>query len=259
MDLFSFDPAVMMSFLLTLFRISLVLFLLPFFGGIGVPNVIKAALCLVLTLAVWPALSFDGSYMPNHPFQLVLLIGGEILIGLGLGLLVRILFAAVQMGGQILGFQMGFAMINVVDPMTGTNAAITSHFLYMTTLLVFLTLNGHLFLLSGLAESFSIIPPGGIVLNPLLGDTMLDYAGQIFVLAIKIAAPVSAAIFLVDLALALVGRASPQMNVLILGFPLKIAVGFFFLGIIFKTLSLYTQNFIIDLKSMFTTVLGAMS
>jgi flagellar biosynthetic protein FliR len=197
--------------------------------------------------------------MPNHPFQLVLLIGGEILIGLGLGLLVRILFAAVQMGGQILGFQMGFAMINVVDPMTGTNAAITSHFLYMTTLLVFLTLNGHLFLLSGLAESFSIIPPGGIVLNPFLGSTMLDYAGQIFVLAIKIAAPVSAAIFLVDLALALVGRASPQMNVLILGFPLKIAVGFFFLGIIFKTLSLYTQNFIIDLKSMFTTVLGAMS
>jgi flagellar biosynthetic protein FliR len=249
----------MMSFLLTLFRISLVLFLLPFFGGIGVPNTVKAALCLVLTLAVWPALSFDGSYMPNHPFQMVLLLGGEILIGLGLGLLVRILFAAVQMGGQILGFQMGFAMINVVDPMTGTNAAITSHFLYMTTLLVFLTLNGHLFLLSGLAESFSIIPPGGILLNPFLGSTMLDYAGQIFVLAIKIAAPVSAAIFLVDLALALVGRASPQMNVLIIGFPVKIAVGFFFLGIIFKTLALYTQDFIIDLKSMFTTLLGAMS
>jgi flagellar biosynthetic protein FliR len=258
-QLFAFDPATIMSFLLTLFRISLVLFLLPFFGGIGIPNTVKAAMTIVLSLAVWPALSFDGVYMPNHPFHMLLLLGGELLIGLALGLIVRILFAAVQMGGQILGFQMGFAMINVVDPMTGTSAAITSHFLYMTTLLTFLSLNGHLFLLSGLADSFSLIPPGGVVMDPLLGTQMLDYAGQIFVLAVKIAAPVSAAIFLVDLALALVGRASPQMNVLILGFPLKIGVGFFFLGILFSTLALFIQDFIIDIKPMFSTILKAMS
>jgi len=258
MDLFAFAPETMMSFLLTLFRISLVLFLLPFFGGIGIPTTLKAALCMVLTLAVWPHLSFDGSYMPSHPFQLVLVMGGELLIGVALGLIIRVLFTAVQMGGQILGFQMGFAMINIVDPMTGASAAITSHFLYMTTLLVFLSMNGHLFLLSGLADSFAIIPPGGVVLDPNLGATMLDYAGQIFVLAIKIAAPVTAAIFLVDLALALVGRASPQMNVLILGFPLKIAVGFFFIGILFTTLSLYVEDFIKDIKPMFLTVLHAM-
>jgi len=196
--------------------------------------------------------------MPSHPFQLVLVMGGELLIGVALGLIIRVLFTAVQMGGQILGFQMGFAMINIVDPMTGASAAITSHFLYMTTLLVFLSMNGHLFLLSGLADSFAIIPPGGVVLDPNLVATMLDYAGQIFVLAIKIAAPVTAAIFLVDLALALVGRASPQMNVLILGFPLKIAVGFFFIGILFTTLSLYVEDFIKDIKPMFLTVLHAM-
>lgn len=258
MDLFVFDPQTILSFLLTLFRISLILFLLPFFGGIGIPSTVKASLCIVLSLAVWPQLSFEGAYMPSHPFQMVLLLGGELLIGVALGLVIRVLFTAVQMGGQILGFQMGFAMINVVDPMTGASAAITSHFLYMTTLLVFLSMNGHLFLLSGLADSFELIPPGGVVMNPLLGTKMLDYTGQIFVLAIKIAAPVTAAIFLVDLALALVGRASPQMNVLILGFPLKIAVGFFFLGILFTTLSLYVESFIKDIKPMFLTILGAM-
>ncbi len=259
MDLFSFDYAIFFSFLLTLFRISLLLFLLPFFGGDAIPKTVKASLCIVTTLALWPHLSFPGAALPAHPWQILVMMLGELLLGLVLGLMVRFLFAAVQMGGQLIGFQMGFAMINVVDPLTGTQAAITSHFLYMTTLLTFLTLNGHLYLLQALAASFALVPPGGLLLDGEVGMVVLSEAGQIFVLAIKIAAPVTAAIFLVDLALALVGRAAPQMHVLILGFPLKIGVGFFFLGLLFTTLARHVGQYIVHMGTMYETLLRNMA
>ncbi|NJB67045.1 flagellar biosynthetic protein FliR [Desulfobaculum xiamenense] len=259
MDIFAFDPESIFSFFLTLFRVSLILFVLPFFGGNSIPNPVKAALCLVLSWAVWPALSFTGVMFPKNIFQITLMIAGELLIGLVLMLVVRFLFAAVQMGGQLIGFQMGFAMINIVDPLTGTSVVVTSHFLYMTTLLTFLTLNGHLYLIQGLADSFALIPPGGLLITPELGEGILRMAGQIFVLAIRIAAPVMAALFMVDLALALVGRAAPQMHVLILGFPIKITVGFFFLGILFTYLSRHVEEFIHTMGPMFHTLLRTMS
>jgi flagellar biosynthetic protein FliR len=178
---------------------------------------------------------------------------------MALMLVVRFLFAAVQTGGQIIGFQMGFSMINVIDPLTGQQVVVTSHFLYMTTLLTFLALNGHLYLLQGLADSFALVPPGGILLGPALGQGLLRLAAGMFTLGVKIAAPVMAALFLVDLALALIGRAAPQMHVLILGFPIKIAVGFFFLGILFTTLARHVGSFILDMGPTFRGLLAAMS
>lgn len=258
MDLFNVDPLTIFSFFLTLFRVSLILFVLPFFGGQSIPAVVKASLMLVLSLALWPHLNFSGVLFPKNIFMIGLMIAGELFIGLILGLLVQMLFAAVQMGGQIIGFQMGFAMINVADPMTGQSVVITSHFLYMVTLLTFLALNGHLFLLSALAQSFELVTPGSLFISPVLVSNMLDYTSQIFVLAIKIASPVMAALFLVDLSLALIGRAAPQMNVLILGFPLKIAVGFFFVGILFTTLAQQVTDFIMDSGRMFNTVLTSL-
>jgi flagellar biosynthetic protein FliR len=259
MDLFNFDPATMFSFLLTLFRVSILLFVLPFFGGANIPNTIKGAFCLIMAMALWPHLSFPGALMPASPWQVLIMLIGELMIGLILGLTVRVLFGAVQMGGQLIGFQMGYAMINVVDPLTGQSVVITSHFLYMTTLLTFLALDGHLYLLQALAQSFQMVAPGGLLVAPELALHLLQVVGQIFVLAIKIAAPVMAAIFLVDLALALVSRSAPQMNVLMLGFPLKIGVGFLFLGILFTTLSRYVGEFITSMGTTFQALLRVMS
>lgn len=257
MDLFNFDPAHFMSFLLTFFRISLVLFLMPFFGGTGVPTKVKAALCIVLTLALFPHLSFPGSMLPGHPLEIIIMILGELVLGLVLSLCVHFIFAAVRTGGQLIGFQMGFAMVNVVDPDTGTSAAVTSHFLYMVALLTFLSLNGHLYLLRALTLSFEFVPPGGLLIGSSLTDNMMELSGKMFSLAVRIAAPITAAIFLVDLALALVGRAAPQMNVLMLGFPLKIAVGFFFLGLVFTMMALYMRDFIGRFDAIFGFVLTA--
>ncbi len=255
MDLFTFDPNTILSFFLTLFRVSLLVFLLPFFGGQNIPVPVKAALCLVLSLGLWPHLSFAADMFPAHPFMIALMILGELLLGLILGLIVRILFAAIQTGGQLIGFQMGFALANIVDPKTGVNQAVTAHFLYMTALLMFLSLNGHLYLLHALTKSFALVPPGGLLITPALSEQLLQFSSQIFVLAIKIASPVMIALFLVDLALALIAKAAPQMNVIFVGFPLKIAVGFFFLGMLFTILALYIEDFILQLGPIFDGIM----
>ncbi len=257
MDLLQLDPAQMLSFLLTLLRISLVVFLLPFFGGQGIPNLVKAALTLILTLGFWPHLSFPGAALPAHPLNMALMVLGELILGLVLGLLVHIIFAAVQTAGQVIGFQMGFAMMNVVDPMTGVSEAITAQFLYMITLLLFLSMNGHLYMLKGFSHSFELVPPGGLLITPELVDQVVSFSRQIFVLAVKIAAPVMAAVFLVDLALALIGRAAPQMNVLFVGFPLKIAVGFLFISLIFTLLARFMEQFVGTIVPLYNGVLRA--
>lgn len=259
MDLFNFDPNTIFSFFLTLLRVSLILFLLPVFGGSVLPNPIKGALCVVLSLALWPKLSFPGSLMPANPWMIGLMLFGEILMGLLLDVVVRFLFAAVQTAGQYVGFSMGFAMMNVLDPMTGTQEPITSHLLYQTTMLVFLTLNGHLYLLSALGESFSIVPPGGLLINPELGEHILMFAGNIFTLALKIAAPVIGSLFLVDLSLALISRAAPQMNVLFIGFPVKIGVGFLFLVLVFTTLARYVGEYLTEMVGIFHLILKSSS
>ena len=244
MDLFQFDPNLLLSFFLTLFRISIVLFLLPFFGGQSIPNMVKGAIVLILSLAVWPELSFPGTFMPASGWEIAIMFAGELILGLILGLLIQFLFAAVQTGGQIIGFQMGFAMINVVDPVTGVSEAVTAHFLYMVVMLVFLVLNGPLYLMAALGKSFELVPPGGLLLTPELTHEVLAFSEQIFILAIKIAAPVMAALFLVDLSLALISRAAPQMNVLLIGFPVKIAVGFLFLFGIFEIMATFVSGYL---------------
>lgn len=251
MELFGFNPNDFLSYLLTLFRISIVLFLLPFFGGQTIPNLVKGTLVIVLSAALWPQLSFQGVLFPATGWDIALMIMGEVFLGLILGMLVNFLFAAVQFGGQIIGFQMGFAMVNVVDPITGVSNAVTAHFLYMCTMLTFLVLNGHLQLLNAVGMSFEYIPPGGLLISPGLANHIFEFSNIMFELAIKIAAPVMAALFLVDLALALISRAAPQMHVLVLGFPIKISVGFFFLGFLFSLMSVYVGDFLKDLEPLY--------
>lgn len=256
MDIFAFNAADLLGFLLTLVRVSLVVFLLPFFGGEFIPPLIKAAFCLALSMAVWPRLSFPGALMPAHPAGMVVLLLGELVLGLLLALSVQFIFAGIQTGGEIMGFQMGFTMMTLADPSSGAQVSITSTVLHMVAMILFLTLDGHLHLLRALADSFHLVPPGGIrVSGPLAGD-MLALSGGMFSLAVKIAAPVIAALLMVELALAFMGRAAPQMNLLTLGFPAKIGVGFFFLGILFSTLSQHLEDIVLSLGPLFDRILG---
>jgi flagellar biosynthetic protein FliR len=257
MDIFNFSPAAFLGFLLTLMRMSIVIFMLPVFHTDGLPGLWKFAISLVVTLAVWPAASLPGTAMPAHPFGIFLLILGEVLIGFVLGLITRIFFIAVQMGGEILAFQMGFTMISFADPATGNTTGLVAYFLSMVAILIFLCLDGHLYLLRGVAATFATLPAGAFAMSDSLARYVCDLAGTLFSYAVRIAAPVFVVLFFVEIILALMSRTAPQMQIIQFGFPLKIMVGFFFLGAMFVIIGQETGRLVSGLDDMFERTMNA--
>lgn len=260
MDIFAFDPATFLSFVLTFMRVSLILFLLPFFGGETTPIQVKAAVCIVLTLAVWPGTAaISGEAFPAHPWSIGLMLLGELVLGLSLGLMVQFIFAGIQLGGQIIGFQMGFSMLSIGDPLTNQQIIVTSFLVNMLAMAIFLTLNGHLYLLSALMGSFKLVQPGELLLTAQSLTDMAALSANMFSLALKIAGPIVACLFMVELALALMARTAPQMNLLVLGFPIKIAVGFMFMGIMFSLIGLYLDETMTGLMPMFNNFMRSVT
>ena len=259
MNIFNTDPALLFNFLLTLMRTSIVLFMLPIFNTNNIPVLVKAAISLVLAMALWPALSLNSEQISLHPLSLTLMVLGEAFLGLVLGLAVNLTFLAIQAGGELLGFQMGFTMINFADPLTGNQTGTAAFFLWMVSLMVFLCLDGHLILIQGFAQTFTLIPAGNLLINQTILDQIFALSCQLFILSIKICAPVMVALFAIETALGLVARTSPQMHIMDFGFPVKIGVGFAFLGILLIIISDHMQHFVASIDGLFTNLLRSMS
>ena len=257
MDLFNADPAAFLSFLLTLMRLTIVVFMLPVFNTDGLPNLWKFSISLVLTMAIWPKVSLPGSAMPAHPFGIFALILGEALIGFALGLVTRLFFVGVQMGGEILAFQMGFTMISFADPATGNNTGVLAYFLHMVAILIFLAMDGHLHLLRAVGATFPILPAGAFAASDSLLLFVRELSSGLYSYAIRVAAPVFVALFFVEMTLALMARTAPQMQIIQFGFPLKIAVGLFFLGSLFVIIGQETGNFISGLDGLLANIVHA--
>lgn len=240
-------------------RVSIVMFMLPIFSTNNIPVSVKAAITLVFTLGVWPHLALSGAIMPEHPFDMALIMLGEVVIGLVLGMAINFLFMGIQSGGELLGFQMGFTMINFADPLTGNQTGIAAFFLWMVSLLTFLAMDGHLYMIKGFAASFTILPPGALFLGENILWEILALSAQVFVLALKIAAPVMVALFMVEVALGLVARTSPQVHIMEFGFPIKIGVGFFFVGLLLVVMSNQIEMFISGMDAMMANLMRGMS
>lgn len=259
MDVYSYDPASVLSLLLTIMRVSIVMFMLPIFSTNNIPMQVKGAITIVFCLGVWPHLTLTATAMPAHPFDVALMILGEAVMGLVLGMAVNFLFMGIQAGGELLGFQMGFTMINFADPISGNQTGATAFFLWMVSLLVFLTLDGHLYMIKGFAASFDLVPPGGLFIGPMILRQIMYLASQMFILALQIAAPVMVALFLVEVALGLMARTSPQIPIMEFGFPIKVFVGFFFLGLLMVIMSDRIGSFVQGLDALFANLLRSMS
>ncbi len=255
MDIFNLPVESILSFILTIMRVSIVMFMLPIFSTDRVPTQVKAAATIVITLGIWPQLSLSGTSLPSHPIDIVLLLANEVILGLVIAMCVNFVFMGIQAGGELFGFQMGFTMINFADPLTGNQTGITAFFLWMVATLTFLALDGHLHMIQAFAMTFKVIPAGGMVLSELLLREVLTLSSQLFIIAIKIAAPIMVSLFLVELALALVARTSPQINIMDIGFPVKIGTGFFFLGMMLVMMAEYMAYYIVQMDSMLANIL----
>lgn len=197
----------------------------PVIGSRYVPAQLRIALAATLALLLLPQAALPAAGLPQSLPAYALAVIGETLVGLTIGWAAQLIFAAAQLGGELLDMQMGFGMVNVIDPQFGTQVPLIGNFQYMLAALVFLAVDGHHLLIRALAASTKLVPVAGAGFSPQLAWFVVDSVQGLFVTAIKIVAPVLGAIFLTNVALGLVARSMPQMNVFVVGMPLQLAVG----------------------------------
>ena len=161
----------------------------------------------------------------------VLALMSEATLGLALGFLVRIVVEAASLGASVVGFQMGFAVANVLDPLTGTQVSIIGTFQGLLAGMIFVASGLHRFFLEGIMNSFLTVPPGMAFINVKMGDFIIKAGGQMFITAISVAAPIMVSLLIAKIALGIVARTVPQMNIFIVGMPLTIGLGLVLLGL----------------------------
>lgn len=212
------------QFLLLIFaRTSSFVAVSPLFGLRHVPPLLKAGSAMVLAMLVAPVVATGQGEMPLAAYTLSLV--GEVLVGLALGYTTTLIFNAIRVAGQLVDLQTGLVMAELLDPETGAGTSLLGEFFYLFGLLLLLQMDGHHGLLRALADSFRLVPPGAAVWQGALAQEMARLFAGMFALAFRLAAPLVAVLVVSDVALALVARTVPQLNVFMLGFPLKAGLG----------------------------------
>jgi flagellar biosynthetic protein FliR len=229
MDLFLLLTQRFESFLLVFLRLGGIFFISPFFGHESIPVKIKLMLTLIMAVIILPMIPAP-EIKSSSLIELGIMVAQEISFGAIIGFASLLIFYAIQIAGQIIGFQMGFSMVNVIDPATSTSISVISQFKYIIAFLIYLMINGHHFLISAIFQSFKIIPPGSAVILPENGEFIIRISVEVLEIAIKVAAPAMVTLFLTSVMLGIIARTVPQMNVFIVGFPLKIAAGLLILA-----------------------------
>jgi flagellar biosynthesis protein FliR len=211
------------------FRILALIASAPLFGAAGVPSTVKIGISLVLTIIIAPILPPMPAVFPASAAGMIILMQ-QLLIGLALGFAVRIVFTAMEMAGHIAGLQMGLGFATFFDPQNSTQVPLMGQFIGIMAMLLFVSLNGHLMMIATLVETFNTLPVGSSIAGQSL--LALVMTGQnIFTWGVQMALPVLAAIMLVNIALGVLTRAAPQLNIFAVGFPLTLGAGFIILTI----------------------------
>ena len=250
------------SVLLLIFvRVSAFFVTIPLFSYKTIPSQLKIVLAFVLSWMMYYTFSIEA-FTINGDYLLLVL--KEAIVGLVLGLVVYIVFSAVQIAGGFIDFQMGFAMANIVDPQTGAQSPLMGQFFNFLLLLVFLAINGHHLVLDGIFYSYQFMPMDQFF--PKFGDAeSIEYIMKLFVavfaVAFQMSAPIVATLFLVTLALGITGKTVPQLNIFVVGFPIKIAVGFILLmtmmGVMVEVMEKVIEMGIIGMRNLMIVLGGS--
>ncbi|MCX8111567.1 MAG: flagellar biosynthetic protein FliR [Syntrophorhabdaceae bacterium] len=210
-------------FVLIFFRILSILWLLPIFATRAISMPYKAGLSLILSYIIF---EFGGPRMdvPYNTIYLAVLILKEIFIGLTISFFVRALFMMVFAAAEMASLQVGFSFARFMDPITMSQVSVLEQFKNLLTILVFFAIDAHHTLIRSIFVSFKEIPLGGVALNNNLLSYIIQMTGRIFSVGLKISAPLTVTLFIVELALGLLSRLIPQINVFIEGLPVKVLI-----------------------------------
>ena len=253
MDLFTLVQDHAAVFLLMLTRCSGIFLIAPFFGSLNIPVTIRAAAAFLFAVVLFPVV--DGLGAVAAPPSVLAFAGAvlaELFIGWLIGFVAYVCFSAIHMAGKVMDMQVGFAVVNVMDPTSGQQIPLIGSLLYNLGIIVFLVTNGHHAIIAALVESFRTVPLLGLEPNLSLAMLIVDFTNGIFVTGMKIAMPVTFAILLVNVALGILARTMPQMNIFVVGIPLQLMVG---VGV----LSMLLPFYVMFLDVLFNEMYGKIS
>ena len=239
------------AFLLIFIRMTGLFVVAPIFGRRNIPAYLKigfsffSALILINTIILPPPDYYGGI------LNFASLAIKEFMVGITIGFVAYLAFTAIYIAGEIIDMQIGFGIVNVIDPVSNIQVPITSNLYFIISMIVFLAVNGHHVLIKALFDSYTTIPLGGAVFDARIADGLIKAFGSIFFIGFKIAAPIIAAILITDVTLGTVSKMVPQLNVFVIGMPLKI-----FIGIVIVMLTI--PMFILILESIFKVMDNSM-
>lgn len=209
---------------LVLARITAFFIQAPCFSINGVPPLLKIGLGLLVTIILFPVLPTVDNISGDLINYSVLVIR-EVIVGLILGYVSSLTFTAIRIAGEVIDIQMGFAMAAVLDPQSQSRITLVGQFMYLLEILLFLAIDGHHNLLLAISYSYEIIPVTGVIFQTKCIATIIKMFVGMFALGIRVAAPFITVFVLSDIALGMVARTVPQLNVFMMGFPIKAGLG----------------------------------
>lgn len=213
------------AFIFPLARIGALMMAAPVFSNAAVPQRMRLIWALVVTVAMVPALPSMPA-VPAGSWIGLGILAQQILIGVLLGFTLRIVFTAIDVAGQLIGLQMGLSFATFYDPINASQTPVIAEFLSLLTTLIFLAMNGHLLAFSALAESFRLMP---VTLAPLAANgisVMISWAATIFIAGVLLSLPLVAALMIANIAMGVLSRVAPSLNLFAVGFPVTLAAGF---------------------------------
>ena len=239
MDLYNFKETEVVLFALILLRVSAFVVTWPVFGVEQMSPQLKILFALVLSFILFPIQKWSAGQIDAVTSNLILLSIKEVFIGLCIGYLAKFFFFAFQIAGELVSTSMGLNSAQIFNPTVGVNSTAVEHFYILLASLFYLAVNGHHFLISGLVDSFSYLPPATMSLNTSQFIGVGHMVQEIVEIGLKMSAPVMIAILVVNLIMGVIGKTVPQMNVLVTSFPVNIFVG---LALLFVTMPLFIDQ-----------------
>lgn len=217
------------GFIFVFLRVGAIIATMPLFGSTSTPARVKAGLALMISFLVFPFVEINPP--PPEILPLAVRMIGEVMLGVIIGFAGTLIFAGVQLAGQLAGFQMGFAIVNVFDSLTSAQVSIIAQLQYLFAVLLFLAVDGHHVFLCAIAESYRFVSPLGFQFSGELAQAIAELAKHLFIIAIKVGAPAITVLLMMSIGFGLIARTVPQINILIVGFPVKIAMGLIGIGL----------------------------
>ena len=209
-------------FLLVFIRTSGIFIFSPFFSSQNIPNIMKIGLSFSISLIITSSLQIS-SVSSNE--ILILLIIKELLVGIIIGFISYAFFSAFYVMGQIIDMKIGFGMVNVIDPQNRIQVPLMGNFYYILSFLLLMSINGHHLIISALVDSYKFLPIGGFKYTGETVNILINILSKSFEIGFKLSTPIVAIIFLTDVVLGIISKTIPQMNVFVVGMPLKVLIG----------------------------------